>query len=173
MPDTKSHKRAAIEAEPFSLRSVVREVVAEAESLEYGDLAQSVLATIDPAMYAAALAQALPIYVRVTSVQGRTTGPMPTPPPAGSDSWKVQSIREDWQYRLSEIYTTAEGNKRLGDLTYADLMYMAKVRRESAEQLMAKAKGWETLARAVRKQGVQTVRNLTPEALNASLGAVA
>lgn len=156
-----------------NLRDLAREVSATSKSVEYEDIANQVLARLEPEEYAEALAQALPLYVRAMAVRGRTLGPMPAPPAPTSESWKVREIREDWQHRLLEIYATPDGNKRLGDLTYSDLLHLAEARRQSAEQLVGKAKGWENLARVVRKQRVSKVRELTPEILNANLGAVA
>jgi hypothetical protein len=160
------------ETTEFSLRIVVREAIANSTSAEYKDIAAEVLDAIDPTLIREALRQALPHYVRDIAVRERGSGPAIIPVATGTSA-KVQAIREDWQRRLTEIYPTPTGNKRLGDLTYADLMHQAKVCQEAAEATMAKAKGWENLARAVRKGGAKTVRDLAPEVLGKTLRDVA
>ena len=156
----------------FSLRRLVHEVAAEATSVEYADIAADVMARLDPSLLVAALEQALPLYVRAVSVSDRGRGSIIQPPAAGPSA-KVAAIRDDWQRRLAEIYPTPKGNKRLADLTYSDLMYQAQILQASAEATLAKAKGWEKLARAVRKERAATVRDLSPEILSANLKDVA
>lgn len=159
----------------MNLRSIVHEAIASAESVEYADIANSVLARLDPADYREALAAALPTFCRSVVVSQRTDGPV-RPPKAAQKlpgSWKVQAIREGWQRRLSEVYATDEGNKRLGDFTHDDLIYQASICERQAKSKLSKAKGWKGLAALMDDHGVERVRDLPAEVLMTTLGAVA
>jgi len=159
----------------LNLRHLVQEVVQSAQSVEYADIAAEVLGRLDRKDLRAALAQALPTYVRSVGVAQRLPGAV-TPPsvaPMMPGSWKVQAIREGWQRRLSEIYATTEGNKRLGDFTYEDLLHQAEICSTQAKQKLAKAKGWRALADLLAEHEVEHVRDLPAELLMTTLGAVA
>lgn len=159
----------------LNLRHLVQEVTASATSVEWADIAADVLNRIDNDDLRAALAQALPAYIRYTAVSARAPGRV-TPPstvPGLPGSWKVQGIREGWQRRKEEIYATAEGHKRLGDFTYADLLYQSGICSRQAKQKLSKAKGWRDLADLMEAEGVATVRDLPAEMLMTTLGAVA
>ena len=166
----------------LNLRHLVREVMASAPSVEYADIAATVIARLDPTDLRAALAQALPTYVRSIGVAQRHPGAV-TPPslhPTLTDasgkprlSFKVAVIADGWQRRLSEIYATAEGNKRLGDFTYADLQYQSEICSHQAKQKLSKAKGWRKLADLMEAEDVETVRDLPAEMLMKTLGSVA
>lgn len=163
----------------LNLRQVVQDVTRSAESLEYTDLADAVLARLDSAEYADALRQVLPSYCRDVVSAMRAPGPVRPPAPhptldaRAPHSWKVTAIREGWQRRLSEVYATSDGNKRLGDFTYDDLAFQAEVNQRQAKQKLAKAKGWRSLADTLRDAGVDRVRDLPAETLMHTLGAVA
>jgi len=136
------------EAPPrFVLRDLAREVVDSSESVEFDDLSTALLDRLSPDDYRDALAQALPMFVRAVAHGLHKAGPVQQPP-SGSASWKVAAIREDWQRRLGEIYSTAEGNKRLGDFTYRDLLYQSDLLQKQAKHNLARAKGWDGLAKA-------------------------
>jgi len=154
------------------LRDLAREVVDSSESVEFDALATELLERLSPDDYRDALAQALPMYVRMVAHGMHKSGPV-AQPPSGNESWKVVAIREDWQRRLAEIYSTAEGNKRLGDFTYRDLLYQSDLLQRQAKHSLARAKGWEGLAKAVRTSGVTCVRDLDPKTLQAKLEPVA
>ena len=166
----------------LNLRHLVQEVMASAPSVEYTDITNAVLARIDARDLKAALAQALPTYVRSVAVAQRHPGAV-TPPslhPTLTDasgkprlSFKVAVIADGWQRRLSEIYATAEGNKRLGDFTVADLRYQFEICSHQAKQKLSKAKGWGKLADLMESQDAETIRDLPAEMLMKTLGSVA
>ena len=159
----------------LNLRHLVQEVMTSAPSVEYTDIATDVLARLDRKDIRAALAQALPTYVRSIGVAQRQAGAV-TPPstaPGLPGSWKVTAIRDHWQRRLTEIYATEEGNKRLGDFTYADLQHQSEICSRQAKQKLGKAKGWRNLADLMQSEGVETVRELPAEMLMKTLGSVA
>jgi hypothetical protein len=179
----------------FNLRHLINEVSATADDLDYDALSASVLAAISADDRVDALRQALPTFVRKTLNSNRTHGPV-TPPrveeplpvenpvrleSVSPRSWKHQAVRQaptefrdGWQRRLGEIYSTANGNKRLGDFTYDDLLYQETLNGRQAKQKLAKAKGWRKLADLVAPgTGVEKVRDLPAEVLLHTLGAVA
>lgn len=161
-------------ADGFNVRDVCREVVSTSVDVNYDAMAEEVLRRIPKSQYVTALAVALRPFLRQVVSEMRTPGPVAAPGPADSVvSWNVTSIREGWQKRLLEVYATAEGNKRLRDMTHDDLVYMAEELRRQAAQKHAKASGWQLLADSVEANGVERVGDLPAEILMQSLGAVA
>ena len=165
----------------FNLRQLVRDTIRTSKSVEYADIAHTVLAAMSSEDYRAASAAMLPSYVRAVAASERTPGPVHPPmhqPTLASvglqpESWKVTSIRNNWQARKEEIYATAHENKRLGDFTYEDLIFQSNLNQGQAKKKLAKAKGWRNLADLMRAEGVETVRELPAEMLMTTLGAVA
>jgi hypothetical protein len=159
----------------FNLRHLVQEELRTAPSVEYADLVASVLEKVGPREVRAALSQALPAFVRSVTVAQRSPGAVtpPSPAPTMPGSWKVQAIREGWQRRLSEVYATEEGNKRLGDFTFEDLTYQSDLCQSQAKAKLSKAKGWRNLADLLAAEEVEHVRDLPAEVLMKTLGAVA
>jgi hypothetical protein len=159
----------------FNLRHLAQEVMRTSKSADYADIAAEVLAQIPPRELRAALAQSLPTFVRTVSVSQRQPGAVrpPSPAPKMPGSWKVQAIREGWQRRLSEIYSTESGNKRLGDFTRDDLLHQSAICEQQAKQKHSKAKGWRNLADLMDAERVEVVRDLPAEILMTTLGAVA
>lgn len=155
----------------LNLREVTRYAIEHAASLEYDDIAKDVLTAISPDDYLAALQQVLPRFVADVARGMRASGPAETPddPPA---SWKVAAIKARFERRLAEIYPTQSGNKRLADFTYADLMYQAGLLRDQARKNLARAKGWEALAKALTAAEVRHVRDLDDQTLEAKLEGV-
>lgn len=159
----------------LNLRQSARDVVERATNVDLPSLADALLAELTPDQYRDALAQALPTFMRDVVGSLRQTGSVhpPKTTPGLPASWKVQAIRDGWQRRLSEIYATSEGNKRLGDFTHDDLIHQADLLAEQAKQKFAKAKGWRALADVLDEHGAAHVRDLPAEVLMVTLGAVA
>lgn len=161
-------------SEPFNLRDICREVVSTSVDVNYDVLAAEVLKRIPKTRHAEALSVALRPFLRQVTSEMRQPGPVTTPGPADSIvSWKVTGIREGWQRRLLEVYATAHGNKRLRDMTYDDLAYMAEELRKQAAQKHAKASGWQKLADSLKENNAEKVSDLPAQVLMQSLGAAA
>jgi hypothetical protein len=179
---------------------LVQDLLRTADSVEYDDLAAAVMERLTPEQYEDALREILPGFCRTITRGARQSGPVRPPAPipfptrlsgAASkgatrteaevrqraslqqSSWKVTAIRDGWQKRLNEVYSTTGGNKRLGDFTYADLMHQTEINERQAEQKMQKARGWRALAQTLQEAEVEHVRDLPAEILMHTLGAVA
>lgn len=90
-------------------------------------------------------------------------------------SAKVAAIRASGPKWLADrIYTSADPRewKRVGDCSFAELMFAAGQRREQAARTSAAAERLEALAGLVRVHGVSRVRDL-PESVLAEVGGVA
>lgn len=90
-------------------------------------------------------------------------------------SAKVAAIRASGPKWLADrIHTSADPRewKRVGDCSFADLMFAAGQRREQAARTSAAAERLEVLAGLVRKHGVKRVRDL-PASVLAEVGGAA
>jgi hypothetical protein len=162
----------------FSLRSHVREVLANSTQADPRAIAAEAFDGIDPNEYGPALLQCLPDVVREEIRHSRNLAPVGTMqerPRAVGDSLtprkarssKVASIREMWQEKLRERIHTGPSSadwRMLGDCSFDELMFAAAERRELAARNEAKATEYEELAEMVRTAGVGRVRDL-PAAL--------
>lgn len=159
----------------LNLRAIAKDAIERAESVDYHDLANVVLAALSPEQMRDALAQALPTFVRDVAGSLRHTGPVrpPSVAPRLPGTWKQNAIRDNWQRQLSDIYATPEGNKRLGDFTRDDLLHQSNLLQTQAKQKMSKAKGWRALADLLAEHEAEHVRDLPAELLMTTLGAVA
>lgn len=161
---------------PTALRQIIRDTLASAEDVSVDAIAQAVMAqaSTDPLP---ALAEALPALVREVIVASRQPGRVHPPASAGvkqlPGSWKVAAIRDGWQKRLAEVYATESGNRRVGDMTYDDLLFLADLNERQAKQKLSKAKGWRDLADLLHEQGVERVRDLDAQTLMTTFGSAA
>lgn len=156
----------------LNLRQAVREALLTADSVEYADVAGLILASLKRDQYAAALSQTLPAFVRSVVVTQRTNSVSPPNAETQPGSWKVKGIRA-WAHRLSDVYATESGNKRLADFTFDDLQFLAETCRDLAERNAASAARWERLAEAVKDAGADRVADVPEDVLADVLGAVA
>lgn len=170
----------------MNLRDIIRTTIDEtAGAVDVHDIARTVAAKVDDPRDA--LAQTLPYFVREVIISGRLkttpaadheradahaidvggggTTSEQAAPTRPTRSRKVAAIREAWRARLDERYATAEGYKRVGDMTLTDLTGLARVNREMAAANAAKAAAWEKLAAALAEHGAATVGDLADDTL--------
>ncbi|WP_369068578.1 hypothetical protein [Kineococcus terrestris] len=163
-----------------TVRSMIRELINASDLTDWREIADAVLAGIDPQDYADALREVLPSYVRLVASRSRQTGSiagpvqpapqlqqvsddgnLPPDAPRKHVSSKIRAINADWRERLREIYPAADGtNKHLGDFTRHDLLAMADRLRRHARHTMARAQGWTELADALSVHQADTVAGL-------------
>lgn len=179
----------------FNLRRLVREVLGSTTMTDPTAIAVEVDRRIGDEDCRAALRQALRSLVRLEITRVRKDGDVPPPEPEvvsnvtpivsggvpvptqaarPKGSAKVAAIREMGAAKLRELMHVGEGEwRRLGDCSFADLMFAAAERHELASRNTARAVWFEELAEAVRAAGVERVRDLPTEVLRARLGDVA
>ena len=157
----------------FTLRHVVRDVLAETTEADPGKLAGLVLARIPKKDYHAALSQALRLFVRQIISETRTGHNAPAPTPI-QGSRKVAAIREGWQRRLNDrIHVGDSAWKVLRDCTYDDLLHAAQERRSLAERNAAWARQYDAWARLLTEHDVETFGDLAAEVQMQALGRAA
>lgn len=190
----------------FSLRHLVREVLAASTMNDPHALAGEVLRRIPEDDYKTALQQCLSNLVR-EEIRSQRNGGFPTPPtpqgrrltlhtneevpqvmtehPGGRPvsvrpvkpgrSAKVAAIRASGPKWLTDRINTAADPrewKRVGDCSFADLMFAAGQRRDQAARTSAAAERLERLAELLRAHGVERVRDL-PASVLAQVGGAA
>lgn len=157
----------------FVLRQLVRDVLAENESADPGEVAEAVMGRIPRGMVRVALAQSLRLYVRQVISETRTARP-PAPTPATGKSLKVAAIRDGWQRRLQDrVHVGSSEWKFLADCTYDDLLAAAAERRELADRNNAWARQYAEWARLLTEHDVATFGDLPAEEQMHALGRAA
>lgn len=127
------------------LDRLIHDVLADTTATTPHDIAVEVLKRIPDA--AAALAEALPVYVQVCLSRAR----MLTPSSDGATTSfrgvsRASRIRDDWDRRLQTPLWVGDEWKRLADCTADDLRTVAAELRDKAEKVLAKADWYEHLA---------------------------
>lgn len=159
----------------MNLHDLTAAAIESSETLDYTEIADDVLAHIDPAEYPDALREALRVYARHVIVSSRKAGPVEVPkddaPTLPASSWKTAATRAcDWQERLNEVYGTRDGGrKRLRDFTPDDLDYLADHEEKQAKRLFARASGWRALAATARAAGATVVGDLPATVLESAV----
>lgn len=156
----------------FVLRHIAREILDTSLLVEPRDLAAELMARLSPDDYAAALAQALPVFMRQVLSEdrrGRTFGSSTN----FNGSPKVAAVRNGWQRALRQRIKTGDGMKFLGDCTIADLLAAAELRDEMARRNASKATQYRSLAGELMDAGVDRVKDLPPQTMAMIFGAAA
>ena len=157
----------------FILRHLVREVLADTDAADPGEIAGQVMARIPPRMIRVALSQALRLYVRQVISETRTGNNPPSASPI-QPSLKVAAIRDGWQRRLRDrVHVGDSAWKMLADCTYDDLLAAAAERRQLADRNNAWARTYDAWARLMTEAGVTTFGELPAEILMQTLGRAA
>lgn len=156
----------------MKLRHIVRDVLGASLLTEPADLANEVIARLNPDDYADALAQAMPVFVRQvlsedrqpTCIRSSTTF---------NGSVKVAAIRDNWKRALRDRIKTDEGMKFLGDCTIANLEAAAALRDEMAARNAAKAAQYRVLIAELVDAGVNRVKDLPTQRMMLVFGQAA
>lgn len=155
----------------FSLDDAVRDILATTGLSDPAAIALELLHRVPSYNQGAALAQALPPYVRQRLAAERA---LTTPHGARSvlvRSAKVSGITEWWRIVLNDRVSTANGWKTLGECTRADLEYLEKGLRGSAAKLTAKAEHYRRLRECLEEHApTAQVRSLSKQAIIEVLG---
>lgn len=151
-----------------TLSDLVRDVLDETDATTPDEIASEMFTRIgDPA---AALTEALPLFVRVTLSRMRMLSPLDASPDQDDKTTPQQvtrasRIRDDWAARLETPLRVGDEWKRLADCTAADLRTVAESLRGKAAKSLAKADWYDRLATMVPVGG--TVASLTAAAVAA------
>lgn len=157
----------------FILRQLVRDILAETDAADPGEIAGQVMARIPPRMIRVALSQALRLYVRQVISETRTAHP-PVAPTAINRSAKVAAIRDGWQKRLRDrVHVGGSEWKFLADCTYEDLIAAASERRQMADRNNAWARTYDAWARLLTEHNVTTFGELPAAEQMQALGRAA
>lgn len=150
----------------FSLRHLVRDVLATSTSTDLGDLAAEVLRRIPVRCNRTALEQALRQYVRQVSAEGRSGSPEPAEKQDFVPSSKVIGVREGWRKHLRDrIHVGGSIYKFHGKLTREDVQFAAAERRTLARQNDAAAERFEKEDAAMAEHGAATLDQLPDDVL--------
>lgn len=154
----------------FSLNGLADEAIASAVDADYDAIAKEMAKLIPLADREAALIQLCRIYLmsykpRLSRVREATDAPAGR----GQRSAKVAAYQQHARFFHILVQVGANSNKWMGDCTYDDLLYAARIRREQAAAITAAAEDHETVAALVKKHKVGTVRELPPQVLDAFL----
>lgn len=174
--------------EEFNLRALTLGLLRSASEVDQSKVAAELLGVIEPRDREAALAQALPAYVRhqvlqlrkntairaedartaevVTASAGRgKLRPLPT------RSAKRERIAQWWRRALEEKYATATPGivKSLGDMGRDDLLFAIQSRERYAQRTAAKALELRGLLDLLERHEVARVRDLPEAVLSAVL----
>lgn len=153
------------DSQNFILRVLVRDVVIEAHEPDSQLIAKEVARRLPPEHAEAALIDALREYVRHYLTTMRPAVSSPAGKANSGRSSKVRGIRNAWRRCLDEAaYGTANGQKWLGDLDAADLIFVADGLEQKAREQMAKASGFRGMSAALGEHGAAQVRDL-PDAV--------
>lgn len=158
----------------FSLRHLVRDVLAESSEADPGAIAALVLARITKPNTRDALDQALRLFVRQVISETRIkSAPNPAPSPINR-SVKVAAIRDHWQRRLRDrVHVGATSWKFLADCNYEDLCAAAAERSQLAERNASWARQYREWAALLTDHDAATMRDLPNVVLADALGRAA
>lgn len=157
----------------IDVRAVIREVLHTSSASDPDDLVALVFKEIPAADRGEALRQTLRPLVREGISLERMAHPIPTGtrPTAPMGSWKVRTIRENWERALrSRLHVGAGEWKLLAECTRDDLLCAALEREMLAEQNAAAARNYTALAELLTMHGAATVADLPPDILGGALG---
>lgn len=158
----------------LNLRATVRAVLAGTDEPDPGVIAELVMAQIPAKQRAAALDQALRLFVRQVISETRVSRVGKVTPIVSPRSWKGQGIRDGWQRRLRDrVHVGDSAWKLLADCTYDDLMRAATERQNLADRNAAWARTYKEFALAVSEAGVDTFGDLAAERQMHLLGGAA
>lgn len=166
-----------------SPNKLVRDALKEADSdPNYGRVAQAVLDRIDPSDYAYYLLEFIKLRIPNQIANDRNTAikqvqnykpsmerpqsepqtfieiDAPAPPPVRSA--KMDAMRD---LALQERVTVGAERKRLGELTYDDLMTIVDDRQARSGQLLASRDMYQAFAQALKQSGKRTLGEIPDE----------
>ncbi|MFJ4173342.1 hypothetical protein [Microbacterium sp. NPDC089696] len=146
--------------EQDSIGSIIRAVIEETPAeFQSDDIAAKVIERIPADMYATYLHEL--ISSRVASEAGYLRSKVT--PSAKNLSTKQRLIRDEyWPRFLAQKIALPTGYKALADATTDDLIFIARIRRSQANDLLGKAQQFEALAELMRKSGARTLGRLDP-----------
>jgi hypothetical protein len=147
----------------FDLKALAREVIDQDTSENLGQIIKEVRRRIPARAAGEALDQALAPFVH--DMIRRPWRPAPPSPSA-----KVTAIREAWRRKLEEIRYTVDDDsiRRLGDMTHADVIFVAEGLEVQARQNQARAAWMRSWAQAMTEHGAARVRDL-PDDVQSSM----
>ncbi|HEY6278059.1 MAG TPA: hypothetical protein VIX86_17195 [Streptosporangiaceae bacterium] len=154
----------------FSLRGLIREVLANVDSEDLDVITKEVLRRIPADATGDALADALPPFIHVII---RNAGWHAQKTALREQrSQKVSGIRDMWQRHLDEVrYTIRDGSlRRLGDLTRDDVLFLAGELARQAAEKKTRAMGMKAVAAAMSEHDVKVVRDLPDDYLREMFG---
>lgn len=156
----------------FDLKAITEKVLAQSTGVrQTHDLADQVLAAIPDDGLRAALRETLPMYLRNRMALARNLSSTVTDNPyldtkprkAGQRnsgrSSAMRAIREWWLDKV-EVHVAGGGYLKIGECTFDDLMFAAEERRTIALNMVNGAERFETVAKALKDAGVNTVQEL-------------
>lgn len=155
------------------LAALIAEVLDETSATDPTAITAELLKRIDDPL--AALAEALPVFVRTQLSRSRMLSPLDDPqtadrghgdtdahcPAAPVGYSRATRIRDSWAARLNTPLRVGDEWKRLADCTAADLRTVAADLRERAAKSLAKADWYDDLAAMLPKGA--TVASLAAE----------
>lgn len=130
----------------FNLRRLVHHVAETTTLSDPRDIAAKVAEMVPREHRAAALSEALPVYVLRALSQERMLSPIKS---AETGSAKVAAVRDDWARRLAVPLSVAGIWKRFGECTVEDLRIVAADLRAVATKAAAKADYYDAVADAL------------------------
>lgn len=151
-------------SDEFDLHGLVREQLASSAVADPYVLAEHITKLVPDEDLRDALLACLPAMVRELirnhrlGVRGHAAEPGPSRK-AGALAWHAELLRQ-------REYTT-DGWKLFGELTAAELVEAARLRREQAERNLAIAETYDRLAARMRKLKAATVAEVPAEVLEA------
>jgi len=145
-----------------SIGSIIRTIIDGSGPLEASEVADAVLASIDPDDYGTYLREL--IVSRVSTETGRLRDAV-TPPIRKGVSTKQSLIRNEyWPQFLRQKIALPGGYKTLAEATSADLRFIADMRKTQANDLLNKADQFNTLADLMDKAKVTYLEGLDRKA---------
>lgn len=177
----------------FDIRGLLRQIIIEHDSIDAAEVALKAASQVPEAEVRDVLGLALRDLARNVLAEFRPRGhippsrlPLPTPAPASQQrvrhfppserraatvgGRKGAEIRDAWQKVLDTVYTTADGPKKLGDFTYADCHYLARVLDKQAEDKQARARLFRAIAAQFNGHATMRIRDLPAEVKMQLLG---
>jgi hypothetical protein len=152
----------------FNLKALAREVIDEDTSEDLAQIIKEVRRRIPRDVTGEALDQALAPFVH-----DMIRKPWRPAPPAPSA--KVTAIREAWRRKLDEIRYTVDGDsvRRLGDMSQADVIFVAEGLETQARQNQARAAWMRSWAAAMTEHGAARIRDLPDDVQRGMFGRTA